>query len=174
MNYPSYEASQLRTVGVKLADISQWVDEDPKNRIRTPVENLMSRTVVKLTEEHGELAAALIGMLGQNPRKGVTHTIHDVRKELFDIALTALCAAEHIDDNDGLSMNRFAGHVEAVRLRSLAAREASASARFKSLVEVNTETQPESVETFFDALKTEIDQVVKNSPETYHPDGTAR
>ncbi|MFC4586674.1 MazG-like family protein [Sphaerisporangium corydalis] len=48
--------------------------------------------VLKVTEEAGEVAAALIGMAGQNPRKGVTHTAEDVAEELVDVAVTALVA----------------------------------------------------------------------------------
>lgn len=49
--------------------------------------------VGKVAEEYGEAWAALIGMHGQNPRKGRTHTEDDVVGELLDVALTALVAA---------------------------------------------------------------------------------
>ncbi|RIV41317.1 MazG-like family protein [Micromonospora radicis] len=52
--------------------------------------------VLKLTEEVGEVAAAWIGTLGQNPRKGVTHTRPDVVAELADVAFTALVAIESL------------------------------------------------------------------------------
>ncbi|MFF9062906.1 MazG-like family protein [Streptomyces sp. NPDC014882] len=48
--------------------------------------------VLKLSEEVGEVAEAVIGATGQNPRKGVSHTWEDVRDELCDVALTALVA----------------------------------------------------------------------------------
>jgi NTP pyrophosphatase (non-canonical NTP hydrolase) len=48
--------------------------------------------ILKITEEAGEAAAAYIGMTGQNPRKGVTHTRDDVAGELCDVAITALVA----------------------------------------------------------------------------------
>lgn len=48
---------------------------------------------LKVVEELGEAVAALIGMVGQNPRKGVTHTEADLLGELFDVALTAYVAA---------------------------------------------------------------------------------
>ncbi|NJP34143.1 hypothetical protein [Micromonospora thermarum] len=48
--------------------------------------------ILKVTEEAGEAAAAWIGTLGQNPRKGVTHTTADVAGELADVVLTALVA----------------------------------------------------------------------------------
>ncbi len=58
--------------------------------------------VLKVGEEFGEAAQALIGACGQNPRKGVTHTYGDVRAELYDVALTALVAAAslHADWTD--------------------------------------------------------------------------
>ncbi|MER7936883.1 MULTISPECIES: MazG-like family protein [unclassified Streptomyces] len=48
--------------------------------------------MLKLTEEVGEVAQAVIGATGQNPRKGVTHTWDDVRGELCDVVITALVA----------------------------------------------------------------------------------
>ncbi|MER5456636.1 MazG-like family protein [Micromonospora sp. NPDC002389] len=52
--------------------------------------------MLKLTEEAGEVAGAWIGYLGQNPRKGVTHTRADVAAELADVAFTALVAIESL------------------------------------------------------------------------------
>jgi NTP pyrophosphatase (non-canonical NTP hydrolase) len=47
---------------------------------------------MKLTEEAGEVTQAVIGTLGQNPRKGVTHTWDDVQAELCDVMFTAMVA----------------------------------------------------------------------------------
>ncbi|WP_332367375.1 MazG-like family protein [Micromonospora sp. WMMC241] len=52
--------------------------------------------ILKLGEETGEVAAAWIGLLGQNPRKGVTHTRAEVAAELADVAFTALVAIESL------------------------------------------------------------------------------
>ncbi|RKN37843.1 MazG-like family protein [Micromonospora endolithica] len=52
--------------------------------------------ILKLTEEAGEVAGAWIGLVGQNPRKGVTHTHEDVAAELADVAFTALVAVESL------------------------------------------------------------------------------
>ncbi|MFI0794679.1 MazG-like family protein [Micromonospora rubida] len=52
--------------------------------------------ILKLTEEAGEAAGAWIGVLGQNPRKGVTHSREDVAAELADVAFTALVAIESL------------------------------------------------------------------------------
>lgn len=48
--------------------------------------------IMKVTEEAGEVNQAWIGLLGQNPRKGVTHTTEDVVGELADVAFAALVA----------------------------------------------------------------------------------
>lgn len=50
----------------------------------------LERQVIKLQEEVGEVAAALIGALGANPRKGFTHTTSDVAGELADVIITAV------------------------------------------------------------------------------------
>ncbi|WP_229070333.1 MazG-like family protein [Actinoplanes sp. DH11] len=56
----------------------------------------MTLRILKLTEESGEAAQAWIGRLGQNPRKGVTHTHEQVVGELADVVFTALVALESI------------------------------------------------------------------------------
>lgn len=48
--------------------------------------------LMKLSEEVGEVTQAYIGMTGQNPRKGVTHTREDVAAELCDVLITAMVA----------------------------------------------------------------------------------
>ncbi|WP_308167388.1 MazG-like family protein [Catellatospora tritici] len=52
--------------------------------------------ILKVTEEAGEAARAWIGVTGQNPRKGVTHTPREVADELADVALSALVAIESL------------------------------------------------------------------------------
>jgi NTP pyrophosphatase (non-canonical NTP hydrolase) len=48
--------------------------------------------VLKIGEEFGEVAEAVHGAMGANPRKGASHTWDDVHKELSDVAITALIA----------------------------------------------------------------------------------
>ncbi|MFF0822507.1 MazG-like family protein [Micromonospora haikouensis] len=55
--------------------------------------------ILKLVEEAGEAASAWIGAVGQNPRKGVTHTRDDVAAELADAAFTALVAIASLGYN---------------------------------------------------------------------------
>lgn len=52
--------------------------------------------ILKVTEEAGEAAAAWIGAVGNNPRKGVTHTTEHVAAELADVAMAALVAIESL------------------------------------------------------------------------------
>jgi hypothetical protein len=52
---------------------------------------------MKVQEEAGELAAALIGILGQNPRKGITHTTDDAINEAIDVAISALVFIESVE-----------------------------------------------------------------------------
>jgi NTP pyrophosphatase (non-canonical NTP hydrolase) len=48
--------------------------------------------IVKLQEESGEVAQALIGFTGANKRKGVTHDEEAVARELADVVITAMVA----------------------------------------------------------------------------------
>jgi hypothetical protein len=48
--------------------------------------------LVKLQEEVGEVAEALIGFTGANARKGYTHDEEAVAKELADVVITAMVA----------------------------------------------------------------------------------
>jgi deoxyhypusine synthase len=82
--------------------LSRWIDEHPGNAARDPEARSWGR-LAKVQEEAGEVIAAFIGYTGQNPRKGVTHTVDDVVKELLDVAITALGAVEHLTDHAGPS-----------------------------------------------------------------------
>lgn len=59
------------------------------------------RRCLKVAEESGEVFAALSGMLGENPRKGVTHTSDDVIMELLDVAGAALGAVSYMTQERG-------------------------------------------------------------------------
>lgn len=48
--------------------------------------------LLKVQEEGGEVAEAVIGFTGANKRKGYTHTEEDVAKELADVVVTAMVA----------------------------------------------------------------------------------
>ena len=76
--------------------------------------------VLKVQEEAGELAQAVIGVLGQNPRKGFTHTWDHVVAEAIDTALSALVLAEtvtraHLEDTLD---DRLEHHLDHLRSRA--------------------------------------------------------
>ncbi|MBN0044876.1 MazG-like family protein [Streptomyces actuosus] len=72
--------------------------------------------ILKLSEEVGEVAQAVIGATGQNPRKGTTHTWSDVESELCDVAVTALVALRTLTPD---ARAVFTRRPEAVARRSL-------------------------------------------------------
>ncbi|CAM5524122.1 MazG-like family protein [Streptomyces purpurascens] len=73
--------------------------------------------ILKLSEEVGEVAEAVIGATGQNPRKGVTHDWDDVQSELCDVVITALVALRTLTPE---AREVFARHLKRVTERSLA------------------------------------------------------
>lgn len=96
-----------------VRDITAWLD---RSNPSTPHEDSMR--VLKLVEEAGEAAAAYIGMVGQNPRKGVTHTRDDLLNELADVAITALCAMQHFTQNATVTRGMLAAKVAGIMARS--------------------------------------------------------
>ncbi|WP_405808629.1 MULTISPECIES: MazG-like family protein [unclassified Streptomyces] len=72
--------------------------------------------MLKLTEEVGEVAQAIIGATGQNPRKGTTHSWQDVESELCDVIITAMVALRTLTPD---APQVFASHMGGVAERSL-------------------------------------------------------
>lgn len=79
-----------------VAAITAWLDGS--NPVGAPGDSI-ARHALKITEETGEVAAALAGLRGWNPRKGVTHTLEDLEGELADVALAAMTALQHLTQN---------------------------------------------------------------------------
>lgn len=79
------------------------------------------RRCMKVTEEAGEVFQALAGTIGENPRKGQTHTRDDLRDELLDVAGAALGAVSHLDGDSGDPIAWLSGRLAFVRQRLLAA-----------------------------------------------------
>jgi NTP pyrophosphatase (non-canonical NTP hydrolase) len=100
-----------------LAALSRWIDEHPANAARDREAALWGR-ISKVTEEAGEVVAALIAVTGQNPRKPASGSMADVEKELLDVAVTALAAVEHLRGNDGSSTAALERHVRALAVRA--------------------------------------------------------
>jgi NTP pyrophosphatase (non-canonical NTP hydrolase) len=71
-----------------IGEIVNWLDTCSTQ----PPETERLLRIMKITEEAGEVSQAVIGTLGQNPRKGITHTWDDVSAELCDVILTAMVA----------------------------------------------------------------------------------
>ncbi|MGW0368566.1 MazG-like family protein [Streptomyces coeruleorubidus] len=93
--------------------LSEWLDTHRPVEGR---EGVLLR-ILKLSEEVGEVAEAVIGATGQNPRKGMTHTWDDVQAELCDVVITALMALRSLTPE---AREIFAGHLERVTRRSTA------------------------------------------------------
>lgn len=68
------------------------------------------RRCAKVCEEAGEVVDALLGLAGENPRKGTYATIDHVRTELLDVALTALGAVAYLDGFNGWPMEDLQEH----------------------------------------------------------------
>jgi hypothetical protein len=71
-----------------IAQQKAWLDAHPD----TDPALAVPLRVLKVAEEAGEAAAALIGATGQNPRKGRSHTEADVAAELCDVITAAAVA----------------------------------------------------------------------------------
>ncbi|MEV4410680.1 MazG-like family protein [Catellatospora sp. NPDC049609] len=67
--------------------------------------------ILKVTEEAGEAARAWIGVQGQNPRKGVTHSSREVADELADVVLSALVAIQSLGFDPAEVLSGCAGKV---------------------------------------------------------------
>lgn len=85
-----------------------WLDQENGRDDRE-----ISLRILKLTEEAGEVAQAWIGVQGQNPRKGVTHTMPDVQDELCDVIVTAAVALASIVDNPDYVLDQKLAKIEA-------------------------------------------------------------
>jgi NTP pyrophosphatase (non-canonical NTP hydrolase) len=90
-----------------------WLDA---HRTHDGAAGLLLR-VLKLSEEVGEVAQAVIGATGQNPRKGTTHSWDDVQAELCDVVITALVALRTLTPD---AREVFTAQLTRVTQRSLA------------------------------------------------------
>lgn len=73
-----------------ITQLRKWLDENVPSE-QTERERRLLR-VLKIGEEYGEVAEALHGAMGANPRKGQSHTWVDVEKELCDVIVTSMVA----------------------------------------------------------------------------------
>lgn len=97
-----------------IAHQKAWLDSHPE----TDPALAVPLRVLKVAEEAGEAAAALIGVTGQNPRKGRSHTEADLAAELCDVITAAAVAlASVVADPERV----LAEHVARVYARSVEA-----------------------------------------------------
>jgi NTP pyrophosphatase (non-canonical NTP hydrolase) len=81
-----------------------------------PAEQRLLLQILKITEEAGEVAEAVIGAYGQNPRKGRSHTWQDVESEVCDVIITAMVALTRLNPE---ARTVFAAHLARVVGRDL-------------------------------------------------------
>lgn len=105
----------VAAASARLVALSTWLDAS--NAHRDPEAVTWGR-LAKLTEEAGEVVSAYIGLVGQNPRKGITHDRDDVLSELLDVAVTALGAYEHLSGCHGQALPDLLTKIEAVVTRA--------------------------------------------------------
>ncbi|MFD8509747.1 MazG-like family protein [Streptomyces antimycoticus] len=89
----------------QVGRLRKWLDDEAETAGTADVRLLR---VLKIGEEYGEVAEAMHGAMGANPRKGRSHDWNDVQKELADVIVTAMVALDTIAGD--------AGHVLAERL----------------------------------------------------------
>ena len=98
-----------------IGEITEWLD----SASTLPPEQERLLRIMKITEEAGEVTQAVIGAIGQNPRKGVTHTWDDVTAELSDVILTSMVALATLNPDPGKlfgeHLNRVADRCRQVR-----------------------------------------------------------
>ena len=74
--------------------------------------------ILKLTEEVGEAAEALIGMRGMNRRKGAYRTTDDLLDELSDVIITAAVAMSGVTATADEARDHFERRLSAVTARA--------------------------------------------------------
>ncbi|WP_405614364.1 MazG-like family protein [Streptomyces sp. NBC_01511] len=75
------------TTWTRIEKLRSWLDENA-----APVGDERLWRILKISEEVGEVAEAMHGASGTNPRKGYSHTWDDVNKELCDVIVTSMVA----------------------------------------------------------------------------------
>lgn len=96
----------------RASQLAKWLDEASER----PREVKLLLQVLKITEEAGEAAEALQGVLGANPCKGHSHTEEDLASELSDVILTAMVALSTLTPD---AQAVFQRHLARVAGRSL-------------------------------------------------------
>ncbi|MFJ9851513.1 MazG-like family protein [Streptomyces sp. NPDC101150] len=114
-------ASAETAVWEVVDELVRWLDRE--NAL--PPEQVRLLRILKLSEEAGEVAQAVIGATGQNPRKGHSHTWDDVQSELCDVIVTAMVALRTLTPD---ARRVFDGHLDRVAERAASSTGRSAPA----------------------------------------------
>jgi NTP pyrophosphatase (non-canonical NTP hydrolase) len=129
-----------------------WLDASDATTVTPDVSRMLR--LMKLSEEVGEVASAVIGVTGQNPRKGVTHGWVDVEDELCDVIVTAMVALATIaPDPEG----KFGDHVGAVASRVGLSPEASVDWRTRALLAEMAEAERDRLQATLAKIAESID-----------------
>ncbi|GHG87667.1 hypothetical protein GCM10018780_05390 [Streptomyces lanatus] len=83
-----------------LPDVWQTIDRLAarfEDHSTLPREQRILLQLLKIQEEAGEVAEAVIGATGQNPRKGYSHTWEDVESEICDVIVTGMVALRRMN-----------------------------------------------------------------------------
>ncbi|WP_369175457.1 MazG-like family protein [Streptomyces sp. R28] len=91
-----------------------------------PREQRILLQLLKIQEEAGEVAEAVIGAMGQNPRKGHSHTWDDVEAEICDVIVTGMVALARMNPD---AQAVFARHMDRIASRDLVAQRETTDAR---------------------------------------------
>ncbi|SEG85726.1 hypothetical protein SAMN05216223_116126 [Actinacidiphila yanglinensis] len=93
--------------------LKQWLDD--KDGVAPETARLMR--ILKLQEELGEVAEAVMGAMGTNPRKGASHTWDDVESEVCDVILSGMVLLATLTPDAG---KKFDERLSIIAERSLA------------------------------------------------------
>ncbi|MBG0855822.1 MazG-like family protein [Streptomyces spinoverrucosus] len=102
----------------KTAELAAFLD---RAAAHIPPDQRSALQVLKIGEEFGEAAQALIGVSGTSPRKGVSHTWEDVTAEVCDVIVTSMVTLHRLGVPNPEA--RFAEHLEQAAARTLTSRE---------------------------------------------------
>ncbi|MGW7090083.1 MazG-like family protein [Streptomyces sp. NPDC054871] len=83
-----------------------------------PREQRILLQLLKIQEETGEVAEAVIGAMGENPRKGHSHTWEDVEAEVCDVIVTGMVALLRLNPK---APSVLADHLARITVRDLTA-----------------------------------------------------
>jgi NTP pyrophosphatase (non-canonical NTP hydrolase) len=92
----------------QVQQLRGWLDDNMADALSGDVQLLR---ILKISEELGEVAEALHGVTGANPRKGASHSWEDVRAELGDVILTAMVALATVSDTPEKDLAHRLDHV---------------------------------------------------------------